>query len=303
MGINHAKVFNLTGKNIGIGLIDSGVFPHPDIVLKRNCISYFSDLINSIEKPYDDNGHGTFMSGCIASSGSLSSNMYSGTAPDSNLCVIKAFDAAGNGCMSDIIKAIDMLIELKDRYNIRIICLPFEFKYMNKVKANPLEDLIKKAVKMNIAVVTPSGNLGYQPYSIYFPGNMKEAITVGGAYCVENNLENFRVCSFSGRGPTIKEIAKPDILAPAVNITSLAANTSYIPGLKIKSELKVPYSTMSGTSIACALIAGVCAVVLEKTPELSPPDLKSVLCLSTMSLGENKLSQGSGLFIFDKIMK
>jgi subtilisin family serine protease len=260
-------------------------------------------LIGQKEKPYDDNGHGTFTCGCIASTGHLSSGMYQGIAPDANLCIIKAFDTAGYGLMSDIIKGIDILLSIKDKYNIRILCLPFEFPYLKSLKINPLEDIIKSASASNMAIIVPSGNLGYQPYSIYFPGNMKEAITVGGAYCVENNLENFRVCSFSGRGPTIKEIAKPDILAPAVNITSLAANTSYIPGLKIKSELKVPYSTMSGTSIACALIAGVCAVVLEKTPELSPPDLKSVLCLSTMSLGENKLSQGSGLFIFDKIMK
>lgn len=303
MGVNHARVFNLTGKDIGIGIIDSGVFPHPDLTSKRNAISYFHDLINGCEKPYDDNGHGTFTCGCIAGSGTLSSNIYTGMAPNSNLCVIKAFDASGNGFISDIIMGMDILIELKDKYNIRIICLPFEFPYINKLKANPLEEIIKNAFKENISVVTPSGNLGPQPYSIYFPGNIKEVITVGGCACIDSSVKNYKVCSFSGRGPACDGNQKPDIIAPSMGITSLAADTSYYPIKRIKPDIKSPYTTLSGTSAACALIAGACALILEKTPELKPGDLKSVLTLSTVSIGENKFSQGNGLLIFDKILK
>lgn len=303
MGIKHARVFSLTGKGIGIGLIDSGVFPHPDLTLKRNAISFFYDLINGFEKPYDDNGHGTFSSGCIAGSGTLSSNTCGGAAPDSNLCVIKAFDASGNGFMSDIIKAMDVLIDLKDKYNIRIICLPFEFPYLNKMKVNPLEKIITNALEADIAVITPSGNLGPQPYSIYFPGNIKDVITVGGCSCNDNNIKNYRISSYSGRGPTHDGTPKPDIVAPSTAITSLASNISYNPGARIKPGIKNPYTTMSGTSASCALIAGVCALILEKTPELKPCDLKSVLTLSTLSIGENKFSQGNGLMIFDKILK
>lgn len=303
MGINHARVFSLTGKGIGIGLVDSGVFPHSDLTSKRNSISFFYDLINGYEKPYDDNGHGTFLSGCIAGSGALSSNQYVGTAPDSNLCVVKAFDASGNGFISDIVKAIDLLIALKDKYNIRIICLPFEFPYMSKMKVNPLEEIIKNALIDNISIIAPSGNLGPQPYSIYFPGNIKDVVTVGGCSCIDNNIKNYKVSSFSGRGPTSGGIAKPDLVAPSMGITSLASNTSYNPTLRVKPDVKNPYSTMSGTSAACALITGVCALILEKTPELKPGDLKSVLTLSTISIGENKFSQGNGLMIFDKILK
>lgn len=303
MGINHARVFSLTGKNIGIGLVDSGVFPHPDLTSKRNTINFFYDLINSYEKPYDDNGHGTFISGCIAGSGALSAGAYTGISPDSNLCVIKAFDASGNGFMSDIIKAMDLLIDLKDKHNIRIICLPFEFPYLNKMKVNPLEKIITNAIEANIAVIAPSGNLGPQPYSIYSPGNIKEIITVGGCSCTDNNIKNYKISSFSGRGPTSDGITKPDIAAPSMGITSLASNISYNPTLRNKPDTKTPYTTMSGTSAACALIAGVSALILEKTPELNPADLKSVLTLSTVSIGENKFSQGNGLMVFDKILK
>ncbi|MCX7883637.1 MAG: S8 family peptidase [Caloramator sp.] len=303
LGINHAKKFNLTGKGISIGIIDTGVFPHPDLTNSKNKIVYFNDLINGYLKPYDDNGHGTFISGCIASSGFMSNNFYSGIAPDASICMVKAFDSSGHGFMSDIIKALDILLSVKDKYNIKVICLPFEFPYLNDIKINPLKEIIKKAIEMNITVVAPSGNLGPQPYSIYFPGNMKEVITVGGVVCSNNTLKNFTVSYFSGRGPLLDGSSKPDIIAPCSNITSLSSNILYTPLGKNNIDIKNPYISMSGTSISCALISGICALILEKTPNLTPSDLKSIICLSSLSIGDNKYSQGKGIFVFEKIIK
>lgn len=302
-GINSARTFNLTGKNIGIGVIDSGVYPHPDLTIQRNAIVYFKDLINNFDKPYDDNGHGTFTCGCISSSGYSSSKTYMGVAPDSNLCVVKAFDASGNGFISDIIKGIDLLIDEREKYNIRIMCIPFEFPYIKTIKANPLEEIIKKAIQNNIVVFAPSGNLGPQPYSIYFPGNMKDIITVGGISHGDKIHKNLSISIFSGRGPTSSGDTKPDIIAPCANITSLSSNTSYNPEFRVKTELQNPYTTKSGTSAACAIASGVAALILEKTPELSPADIKSILFISTTSLGENKFSQGKGIIDFEKIVK
>lgn len=299
MGISHASSHKLTGKGVGIGLIDSGVFPHPDLIHPKNSISFFLDLIGDFKKPYDNNGHGTFLAGCMCSS----SPVYPGIAPGANLCVVKAFDASGHGLMSDIMKAVDILIGVREKYNLRILCLPFEFPYITRLKSNPLEELIKKAISMNISVVTPSGNMGMHPCSIYFPGNIKDVITVAGAVCESTNERLFSISSFSGRGPGPKELSKPDLAAPSVNITSLASNLSYIPSRSPALDSSSMYTTMSGTSIACALISAACAIIYEKKPELKPQDLKSVLRLSTISMGENKYAQGTGLFIFDKLLK
>lgn len=301
LGLSTARLFNLTGKNIGIGLVDSGVYPHPDLTFSREAVVFFKDLINGFEKPYDDNGHGSFLSGCIAASGYSSSKQYMGISPDACLCVIKAFDASGNGFMSDIIKAIDILIEEREKHNIRIICLPFEFQNLSQFKLNPLEAIIKKSVELGITVIVPSGNFGPQPYSIYSPGNMKEVITVGGVSY--DTKQNNSICSFSGRGPTKNGTLKPDIVAPCMNITSLSSNTSYNPMLKIKPVLNTPYTTKSGTSIACAIITGICALILEKTPTLTPQDLKAILGISTVSIKDNKFSQGKGMVTFEKIIK
>ena len=298
LNINSGRKFNLTGKNIGIGIIDTGVFPHPALMEKRNAISFFSDLINGYLKPYDDNGHGTFISGCIASQGELP-----GIAPDSNLCMVKAFDSSGNGFMSDIIKALDILITSRQKYNIRIICLPFEFPYINDASLTPLIEIIKKAIELNILITACAGNLGPKPYTIYPPGSIKDVITIGGADCNNFDLNSIRVSSFSGRGPLLNGTSKPDIIAPCTNTTSLSSNTLYIPHARKTPVLENKYRSASGTSISCALISGVCALILEKTPALTSNDLKSILSISTQTTGESKYAEGSGIFTFEKIIK
>lgn len=301
IGIKHITPFSLTGKNIGIALLDTGCFPHPDLTSTKNSIVYFKDIINNIPKPYDDNGHGTFLSGIIASQGNTN-KVYKGIAPDSKLCVFKCFDSLGFGTMSDIIMALDELIFIKDEYNIRVACLPFEFPYLNKLYINPLENIINKLIENNIAVVVPSGNLGPQNMSIYFPGNIKNVITVGGA-SVDLYPKSIKIASFSGRGPTIDGINKPDFVVPCTNVLSLNSDTTYKPHLKYKISLQNPYKTASGTSIACAAVCASIAILLEKTPELSVKDIKSILVLSTKTIGESKNAQGAGMFIFERIIK
>ena len=44
---------NLSGVGVGIGIVDSGVYPHKDLTTPSNKISLFEDLINNINYPYD----------------------------------------------------------------------------------------------------------------------------------------------------------------------------------------------------------------------------------------------------------
>lgn len=132
----------------------------------KKTIYYFKDLINGINKPYDDNGHGTFLSGIMCSNGNTN-KLYKGISPDAKLCVFKCFNSLGFGYMSDIIMALDILLSIKEDYNIKVVCLPFEFPYLNKLYINPLEKIINKLIENNINIVVPSGNLGSQNMSIY----------------------------------------------------------------------------------------------------------------------------------------
>lgn len=46
----------ITGKNVTIAVIDTGIHPHQDL---EGRIIGFKDFVNNTGEPYDDNGHGT----------------------------------------------------------------------------------------------------------------------------------------------------------------------------------------------------------------------------------------------------
>jgi len=68
-------------------------------------------------------------------------------------------------------------------------------------------------------------------------------------------------------------LIKPDVVAPAVGITSTLPDGSYSG------------DTWAGTSMACPQAAGVAALMLEKNPTLSPAGIDSVLERSAVDLG------------------
>ncbi|KNF07588.1 peptidase S8/S53 family protein [Gottschalkia purinilytica] len=95
-----------TGKGVTVAVIDTGVAPHADLVKPRNRIVGFKDFVNNKTSPYDDNGHGTHVSGIIGSNGYSSNGKYMGIAPEANILAIKALDETGGGNTSDIVSAI-----------------------------------------------------------------------------------------------------------------------------------------------------------------------------------------------------
>ena len=71
------------------------------------------------------------------------------------------------------------------------------------------------------------------------------------------------VAYFSSRGPVSPFYIKPDLVAPGAFI-----NTTDING---------NYKISSGTSFAAPHVAGTAALILQKNPELTPQELKSIL--------------------------
>src|SRR5689334_12513542 len=86
-----------TGKNSTICFIDSGFYPHPDLVNIRNRIKAAIDIsrpdninyLNTIDQTGDDAWHGTMTSVVCAGDGYLSKGLYKGIACDAELVLLK----------------------------------------------------------------------------------------------------------------------------------------------------------------------------------------------------------------------
>ena len=71
------------------------------------------------------------------------------------------------------------------------------------------------------------------------------------------------IATFSARGPVSPFYQKPDLVAPGVFVNT--------------TSLKNFYNITSGTSYAAPHVSGAIALLLEKNPELTPHDIKSIL--------------------------
>lgn len=57
---------DIYGENIGVAVVDTGIWPHEDFISDKNRVVGFCDIINNEKKPYDDNGHGTHVACSIS---------------------------------------------------------------------------------------------------------------------------------------------------------------------------------------------------------------------------------------------
>ena len=74
--------------------MDTGIFPHQDFG-KR--IWGFADFIENRKIPYDDNGHGTHVTGILAGDGSASMGKHRGMAPGCGIVGLKVLIAMETG--------------------------------------------------------------------------------------------------------------------------------------------------------------------------------------------------------------
>lgn len=261
------------GEGITIAVIDTGTAMHSDLTRPQNRIIGFKDLINNKDRPYDDNGHGSHVSGIIAGNGYSSNGKYVGVAPKANILSIKALDESGGGSSSNIIEAISYIIETKDKYNTKIINLSIGTPANSICEKDPLCRAVKKAVEAGLIVVVAAGNSGPGKGTILSPGTSVNAITVG-AVDDKRTIDPFddTIAPFSSRGPTLEGLRKPDLFAPGVNINSIS--NKYLDS----------YSSLSGTSMATPLVSGAIALMLNKDKDLKPEEVKDILVKSCIKL-------------------
>lgn len=228
------------GEGIGIAVIDTGIYPHPDLITPNNRIVAFVDFVNGKKVPYDDGGHGTHVAGDAAGNGMMSEGLFRGPAPKANLIGLKALAGKGGGKTSDVIKSIEWCIQNKDKYNIRIINMSLGHTAKKDYWNDPSNQAVKKAYEAGIIVVAAAGNEGPEPGTVASPGDSPHAISVGAVD--DNNTPcplDDKITRFSSRGPTTGGLMKPDLVAPGEAIIStMSPGTESLRSGQIVETLK-----------------------------------------------------------------
>ena len=291
---NTPKVLPYTGKNVGIAVLDTGIFPHMDFILPNNRIAAFCDFISQKPAPYDDNGHGTHICGICSGNGCTSRKKYCGIAPDSHLIVGKILDSEGNGSISSILEAVQWVIKTKDLYKTRILNISIGTDAGEPVSEDSvLVRGVNEAWDAGLVVVAAAGNNGPAPMSVTAPGISRKIITVGAADDYKHiYIRGRKISNYSGRGPTQECIQKPDVVAPGSNIMSCSSKSPTGPG----------YTSRSGTSMATPIVSGSIALLLEKYPSMTNKEVKLRLRSSCDDLGLPKSQQGWGMINLERLL-
>lgn len=314
--------YHLTGAGVTVAVIDSGIQDNKDFADRLN--SKTSRLLASVDfvtgadpAAGDLCGHGTHAAAIIAGNGANSTgpNYYRtfyGIARRANLVNVRVLDAQGQGIVSNVVAAVQWVVNNKSTYNIRVINLSLGHEVGESYTTDPLCRAVEQAWKAGVVVVCAAGNSGrLQPVpnsllpdnegystaygSILSPANSPYVITVGAMKAMGGGRLRDRIATYSSRGPSrLDFILKPDLVAPGNRVISANAAGSYLSGAYGATNL-VPwqaycysqtpgdgsrYFSLSGTSMAAPVVSGAAALLLQADPGLSPDSVKARLMFS-----------------------
>ena len=275
-GVYAAHMAGNYGTGCTIAVIDTGLMPHLDFVMPCDRIAAFADFVDGEYYPVDNFGHGTAVASIACGNGLVSNRKYTGVAPKSRVIGLRAIGDKGEGGAFKILESMQWIIDNRDEYNIRVVCMSFGAKPQ---EIDPIVIGAEALWDAGIAVVASCGNAGPSAGTVMSPACSPKIISVG---AVGKTDFGFYVPSFSSRGAADTFAPKPDIAAPAVGVTACSAGDDF-------------YAPFSGTSMAAPYVAGVCALLLEREPRFTPDKLKEILMTTALRLPFEPSACGRGL--------
>ncbi|HJZ92775.1 MAG TPA: S8 family serine peptidase [Gemmataceae bacterium] len=277
MVLNAAKVHRQggTGKGVRVVMIDSG-FAHGHPYFTEN--GYNTSVVlapGATDPDKDGNGHGT----------GESANLLA-IAPDVTFVGVKLDNENDPGAGASVLEGFQEAL----RHNPKVISVSLGYDLANPDRTHltqlpnslkALEAEIQAAVADGVVVVFSAGN-GH----VAFPGMMPGVVSAGGVYVDEKGAmlasdyaSGFQSKIYPGRNV-------PDFCG----LVGMQPHADYImlpiqSGCQIdnsnathdKTGKKDGWGVFSGTSAAAPQLAGVCALLLQKNPGLSPTEVKAIL--------------------------
>lgn len=261
---------SITPKNVkiatSVALIDSGVD-----TTRHELHEKVEHLLNlSSESELDFNGHGTFIASILAGMipNSPIKDDFDTELPflaSSTIYSVKIFNQEGTARLSDFLCALYHLE--KSKHDFRIILMPATSGPL--IGYFPLfEDILDKLEKKGIICVCAAGNFGPEAATMGCPGSFHNVVTVGSL-----DQENHQMF-YSSRAKFEIEDASPNYFDAGTRITGLASSQgNYLS----KETVQEKYITLTGTSVAAALVTIKISILKKLYPNLTKAQIDTYL--------------------------
>lgn len=240
----HGKAV-LAGRGAGVrvGVIDTGVGPHPDIA----CAGGIGPLSEPGGTLTDCSLHGTHVAGVIAARG-----QFPGLAPDSEVYSYRVFKAGQPGATNaDVVHAL--FEAMRDGCHIINMSL-------GSTTGDPLiEKTVQKAMGQGVLIVAASGNDARKP--LRSPASVPGVVSVSAMGCEQtyprDSSHPVWECSPRGSAPT-HYVANFSNTGKGLSCTA--------PGVGLVSTVPGGYLALDGTSMAAPVVTGIAACLLSANP-------------------------------------
>ena len=258
-GVSNQSLSDLNGKGVVLCVVDSGIdLSHPDL---RNLeIKGWFDAVNGLDEPYDDEGHGTAMSGIIVANGGLK-----GISREVDLLVAKAIDDQGQGDDNSVATSVEWCVQ--QGADIISLSLGGSQSFGSEfLQTDELEQSVNEALDSGVFVIASAGNDGEEDDGdVGSPGSVEDVICVGGI------TRSGAIWSGSSQGdndgrfwpnpifPRDDPDKKPEIVAPGHEVPVLMASGVGNSGW---------WGWSSGSSAATAWVSASLALLLQEDPDL-----------------------------------
>ncbi len=285
--------FPVSGHNVTVAVLDTGINGlHPDLSGKvvQNVrladvqsapITFVNPVtVENLQNSDPVAGHGTFVSGIIAGSGSSSGGRYSGVAPGARLLGL----SAGDVDLTHVLSGFDYLLDRGPSYSVKVVNCSFSANSVYDTN-DPVNIATKMLTDRGVNIVFSAGNTG--------PSNssMNPYATAPWVVGVGATDQNGVLASFSSRG-TFGSDASPTLVAPGANVASIRStvSTTSVGGVAGADQSRLTpgelpfYTTANGTSFSAPQVSGAIAMMLEANPSLTPAQIKQILARTATPL-------------------
>lgn len=291
--LNVPKVHaaKITGKGIRVAMVDSGFDQRHPWFKPYRAQSAVVLAAGGSHRATDPNGHGT----------GESANIFS-VAPEATFIGIKVdnddIPANGGSILEGFLEALrhkPHIISCSMGHDLR----GDDGKPLQKLPNNlvALEAEIQAAVAAGIVVVFAAGNGHYS-----FPRQMPNVISAGGVYVdalgamqASNYASAFPSAIYPGR--SVPDVCGLVGMQPGANYIRLPIPKGSEIDVDESANDKTPpddgWGVFSGTSAAAPQVAGLCALLKQQNPGLTPQEVKAVLRRSARDVSTGRASADS----------